>query len=330
MIKYNTKVTEIHGKSTASNDAVTVKTADGQLLAFDEIVLTTPLGWLKQNLDAFNPPLPPRLSKAIQSMGYGCLEKAGFPEINAQHQNSNLSQVYISFPKAFWLTPDAEGRTVKGFCQWLSPRYAPDSNSEAWTNEIVELASLDPSVAHPTLLFYTYGAESHHITSTLGTFTNEKEKEEFLYDFFRPYYSRLPSYDPESPDCKPVACFATDWLHDELAGNGSYTNFPVGLQEGDQDILAMRFGVPTEGIWLAGEHTAKFVALGTVTGAYWSGEEIGKRIARAYGRLKDEDNNNQGGSQGEEVHEEKGSEKGLEEEKMGVKEELDSKRKRDE
>lgn len=33
----------------------------------------------------------------------------------------------------------------------------------------------------------------------------------------------------------------------------------------------------------AGEHTAPFVALGTVTGAYWSGESVAQRIANAYG-----------------------------------------------
>lgn len=51
----------------------------------------------------------------------------------------------------------------------------------------------------------------------------------------------------------------------------------------------MRNGVPGEGIWLAGEHTAPFVALGTVTGAYWSGEHVARRIAQAYFRGKGEE-----------------------------------------
>lgn len=56
---------------------VGVKTADGQVLEFDEVVITTPLGWLKQNPQAFHPALPDRLSRAIQSIGYGSLEKVG-------------------------------------------------------------------------------------------------------------------------------------------------------------------------------------------------------------------------------------------------------------
>ncbi|KAK3378132.1 hypothetical protein B0H63DRAFT_525381 [Podospora didyma] len=268
-IRYLAQVSEIHGKSTSvNNDTVRVKTTDGQVLEFNELVVTAPLGWLKQNLQAFYPPLPDRLSMAIENLGYGCLEK-----------------VYISFPKAFWLTPGADGRTVKGFCQWLSPNYALDSNPAKWTNEIVELASLSPAaVAHPTLLFYIYGDESHHVTSKVRSLTAKGEKEAFLYAFFKPYYSRLPSFDDASPDCQPTCYFATDWLNDGLAGNGSYTNFQAGLQEGDKDVRTMRAGIPGEGVWLAGEHTAPFVALGTVTGAYWSGEDVGRRIGLTYGR----------------------------------------------
>lgn len=50
----------------------------------------------------------------------------------------------------------------------------------------------------------------------------------------------------------------------------------------DKDIETVREGCPERGIWFAGEHTAPFVALGTVTGAYWSGEAAGRRIAAAY------------------------------------------------
>lgn len=79
---------------------------------------------------------------------------------------------------------------------------------------------------------------------------------------------------------------ATDWLHDELAGFGSYSNFQVGLENGDDDIRTMREGLPNQGLWMAGEHTAPFVGLGTATGAYWSGESVGRRIAESYGRTK--------------------------------------------
>lgn len=169
--------------------------------------------------------------------------------------------------------------------QWLSPAYATDSNPNRWNQEVVELASLTPETSHPTLLFYTYGDQSKHITSTIAGFS-KTEKDEFLLRFFEPYYSRLPHYSDKNPDCKPTGFMATEWLNDEFAGFGSYSNFQVGLEEGDTDIRIMREGLPEHGLWLAGEHTAPFVGLGTATGAYWSGESVGKRIAEQYGKTK--------------------------------------------
>ncbi len=173
---------------------------------------------------------------------------------------------------------------VQGFCQWLSPNYAQGSNPQRWTQEIVELASLSPSTSHPTLLFYMYGEQSQWLTDAVSKLATKEKKDGFLCEYFRPYYSRLPHFAAESADCRPSGCLATDWLHDDLAGNGSYTNFQVGLKEGDRDIQVMREGLPGQGLWLAGEHTAPIVGVGTVTGAYWSGESAGRRIADAYGR----------------------------------------------
>lgn len=211
------------------------------------------------------------------------------------------NQVYISFPEAFWLKSESEEQKVRGFCQWLAPNYAPETNPRRWNQEMVELASLGSGsgsgsspTSHPTLLFYTYGDQSRYLTGELakldatgpgtGTGTSKKDQDAFLYEWFRPYYARLPGFDAASPGCRPAACYATRWLGDELAGRGSYSNFQVGLERGDADVEAMRAGLPDRGLWLAGEHTAPFVALGTATGAYWSGESVGRRVAAAYGR----------------------------------------------
>ncbi|KAI1408446.1 FAD/NAD(P)-binding domain-containing protein [Hypoxylon sp. FL1857] len=265
-IKYETIVNKIQSTND-DGGMLKVHTKGGESLEFDEVVLTAPLGWLKQHTDAFEPPLPLRLTKAISSIGYGCLEKA-----------------YISFPKAFWASPNPEDDTVQGFCQMLAPSYAGDLNPHKWNQEFIELASLAPSAAQPTLLYYFYGDQSKFITGELAKLPSKEKQDAFLIEWFKPYYSRLPHYDENSLDCQPAGCYATEWLNDELAGNGSYSNFQVGLEEGDVDIEVMREGLPNRGLWLAGEHTAPFVALGTATGAYWSGESVGKRIAKAYSR----------------------------------------------
>lgn len=146
----------------------------------------------------------------------------------------------------------------------------------------MELASIDSKMAHPTLLFYIYGDQSRYVAETLAGLNNDHDKGAFLVAMFKPYYSRLPNYIEQHESCKPVELFATEWLNDDLAGNGSYGNFQVGLDDGDKAIETMRAGLPQEGLWLAGEHTAPFVALGTATGAYWSGELVGEHIAQAY------------------------------------------------
>lgn len=74
-----------------------------------------------------------------------------------------------------------------------------------------------------------------------------------------------------------------------------------GGVELDKDIEALRAGMPDRGLWLAGEHTAPFVALGTVTGAWWSGEGVARRIAAAYGF-----GSAQGQGQGQEQEQEQG------------------------
>ncbi|KAH7356899.1 hypothetical protein BKA65DRAFT_217148 [Rhexocercosporidium sp. MPI-PUGE-AT-0058] len=263
-VNLSTKVTSVKTLS----EKVSVHTENGNIFEFDEIVITCPLGWLQKNKAVFHPELPTRFSQAIDAIGYGTLEK-----------------VYISFPRAFWLgseeKPDETPHT--GFTQWIAPSYTKSTNPERWNQEVVDLATLPGECAHPTLLFYLYGDQSVSFGKELSSMLTQKKRDSYLINFFKPYYSRLPHFNEESRDCIPVQCLATTWVSDDLAGNGSYTTIRTGVQEADKDIEIMREGLPGRRIWFAGEHTAPFVALGTVTGAYWSGEAVAKRIASSYG-----------------------------------------------
>lgn len=220
--------------------------------AFDDVVVTVPLGCLKRGKPAY-----------IANASYSSLEK-----------------VYISFPADFW---DSQlvtaGAQLPSFFHFLNPAHVPDQQ-RSWTIEVVPLSSsaLFGDERQPTLLF-------NQLSPT------DPEYFKRLTEFFRPYYSLLPNYRPSHPDCIPTAALATNWQNDELAGNGSYTKFQV-IEDGsgdevqlDDDIRAMRAGLPERGVWFAGEHMAPFVALGTSTGAYWSGESVGVRILVANGLL---------------------------------------------
>lgn len=197
------------------------------------------------------------------------------------------SQVFISFPKAFWLEDNTkpEHQPFTGFTQWLSPSYAPETNPQRWYHESIDLSTLPEPHAHPTLLFYIFGDQAIALSKTLGALSSQKEKEDHIAKAFKPYFSRLPHFVEGDKECIPVSCLATNWLADEFAGWGSYTTFRTGLTEADTDIEIMREGLPGRGLWFAGEHTGPFIAMGTATSAYWSGESVGKRIAAVYGKI---------------------------------------------
>ncbi|KAJ5137338.1 Amine oxidase [Penicillium atrosanguineum] len=273
-IKLNTPIVCIEAPqrddSQSLNQQVTVSTATGGSYTFDEVVVTCPLGWLKQNTNAFVPSLPDRLLQAINNISYGRLEK-----------------VIVSFPRAFWhdATSSIDGSEKPKhpvFAQFLEPSYTDVPQGIEWNQECLSLASFPEQHAQPTLLFYTYGPSGAHIVNQIADLDRSSaEYRTTLLEFAEPFYSRLPGYDPSSPDCVPTDVFGSCWQKDPYAGNGSYCNFQVGLTQADKDIEALRAcpGVgERRGLWFAGEHTAPFVALGTTTGAYWSGERVAAQV----------------------------------------------------
>ncbi|RAH45078.1 flavin monoamine oxidase family protein [Aspergillus brunneoviolaceus CBS 621.78] len=288
IIKIESSVRDDTAAMPSSSTQVTLTTASGETSNYDEVVVTCPLGWLKRNKDAFIPSIPARLSQAIDSISYGRLEK-----------------VYITFPRAFWYTsnpasssspspsttptptPTYKSYQTPTFAQFLNPSYSTTHPPEIhWNQECISLAALSSrQTAHPTLLFYTFGPSATHIVSQIAHLPpTSPEYYRQLHGIFHPFFARLHNYSPTAPECQPLAYLATTWQTDPYAGHGSYCNFQVGLQRGDRDIEVLRAGMGADrGVWFAGEHTAPFVALGTTTGAYWSGERAAAGICELYG-----------------------------------------------
>ncbi|OBT79526.1 hypothetical protein VF21_01313 [Pseudogymnoascus sp. 05NY08] len=241
--------------------------ADAEILSFDELICTVPLGTLKQVKErGFYPRLPQRLFDAMDAISIGHLEK-----------------VYITFPSAFWTVNQDDN--FAGYTNWLKPKYAPDTNPKCWPQEIWNLAAFSPENRRPTLLFYLYGDCASYIVRIAF----EKSTEEhyaLLDEFFRPYYSLLPNFSADDENCKPKAILSTAWQMDELAGHGSYCNFQVGIKNAAEDVKAIRHGLPERRLWFAGEHTAPFEELGTAAGAYMSGEAVAERIFDEYLALR--------------------------------------------
>lgn len=259
---------------------VVIEAADGFLGDFDHIIVTAPLGWLKRNGKVFQPPLTPRIETAICDLGYG-----------------NLDRVFVKFPDAFWNAQLSETNGVYGLaCDkvrdlaspieslFLHPEYATTTNSAKWRQEIISFSGLPEPFSQPVIMFFVYGQWGRHITGLVrGMAQDSQEYYRILEDNFRPYYSKLPNYSPVSPECKPLEFMSTDWQCDKFAGYGSFTSLPIGSGNCLQHFEALRMGMGEDrGIWFAGEHTSPPGGLGTVTGAYWSGEEVARRIAHCH------------------------------------------------
>ncbi|RMZ89749.1 hypothetical protein DV736_g3005, partial [Chaetothyriales sp. CBS 134916] len=268
VIKFGIEVTNVE----LVDNSVRITTPHSPATTYDEVVVTCPLGWLKQHHDkVFTPPLPPRLARAISNISYGHLEK-----------------VYITFHTAWWLT-NTDTTTCPTFFNFHSPTSHPFAPSSAklsdWNQSVVSLAHLPAPHNRPILLFYIYGDCAATVVSAVSHLTpHSGPYNAVLTSFAQPFYSKLPNYSPSSSICSPTACLATTWSADTYAGNGSYSNFQTGLEHADQDIEEMRHSgglwERPGGLWFAGEHTAPFVALGTTTGAWWSGEAVARRICQ--------------------------------------------------
>ena len=160
---------------------------------------------------------------------------------------------------------------------WLSPSYSSQTNPQKWRLECVSFHAFEEPYRRNILLYYTFGDCSTYITTNIREL-HGKSRDQWLQGFFEPYYSRLPGY---TDDCTPKRFLATEWCNDKYAGNGSYSNFQVDAIDAAGDVEAIRHGMPDQHIFFAGEHTAPFDGLGTVAGAYVSGENTARWIIQS-------------------------------------------------
>ncbi|RMZ83519.1 hypothetical protein DV737_g1628, partial [Chaetothyriales sp. CBS 132003] len=272
-VQLGTKVMQFRsrvGRNQETAAGVEIGTGDGEAQRFDEVVITCPLGWLKINKHAFEPPLESKLSESIDAISVGHLEK-----------------VYITFPKAFWRSKVGQEGKPLDHIIWLSPKYTPDTNPFHWPLEAYDLAAFGHEQSHSTLLIYTSGDLSAHISSIVHRHPDKATQYAHLDQFFQPYYSRLPHYDAKDAACRPEGYLASTWRYDELAGYGSYCNMQVGIDGADDHIRRIQQGMPERGLWLAGEHGAPIEERGTVGGAWMSGKMTAEKILTKYGRIQE-------------------------------------------
>lgn len=72
-MRFDTLMTSVEYRMGESRP-VYVTTSDGKAQCFDDVVITTPLGWLKKHKESIHQ-LHPRIASAIESISFGRLEK---------------------------------------------------------------------------------------------------------------------------------------------------------------------------------------------------------------------------------------------------------------
>lgn len=91
-IHLSTKVVGVNTTNkTKDGGKVIVTSEKGESFEFDEVVMTTPLGWLKKNKPIFSPPLPPRIEEALDNITLSKLEKVRLSPPSSHSSYSKLT-----------------------------------------------------------------------------------------------------------------------------------------------------------------------------------------------------------------------------------------------
>ncbi|KAK6533090.1 hypothetical protein TWF281_007249 [Arthrobotrys megalospora] len=240
-------VTRIKYDPNNKKKGVTLKFADNSEFTADKVIVTLPLGVLKQEKGVeFDPPLPGAKRDAIHRLGFGLLNK-----------------VIMVYEKAFWDIENA------GFGCLRGPEEGKDENLlssyEKKRGRFYIWWNTTDAVGRPTLVGLMVGDAAEQV---------ENESTEVVVKEATSILKRCWGED-KVPD-RPKECVVTRWRKDPFAF-GSYSYVAPGSTGADYDTIAEPIN---DQIFFAGEHTSrKYPA--TVHGAYISGLRVAGEVAES-------------------------------------------------
>lgn len=206
---------------------------DGESFEADHIVLTTPLGVLKDNAVTFDPPLPARKLEAIQSLGFGTLNK-----------------VILVYDKPFW-------RVDQDMFGLLREPEVKDSLDQedyiANRGRFYFFWNCIKTTGRPVLISLMAGDAAHQAEATNDAELVAEVTRE-LHKIFN--HAKVP---------EPLETIVTRWGKDRFA-RGSYSYVGAMSRPGDYEAMAAPVGT----LHFAGEATCA-THPATVHGAYISG-----------------------------------------------------------
>ncbi|NXM02114.1 PAOX oxidase, partial [Tyrannus savana] len=213
---------------------VRVECEDGDAFLADHVIVTVPLGFLKEHhQEFFQPPLPERKVEAIQRLGFGTNNK-----------------IFLEFEQPFW---EPEQQLLEVVWEDESPLEEPSADLEAnWFKKLIGFVVLQPPEQHGHVLCgFIAGKESEHMetlsdaevlsamTRLLRRLTGASpappRPPQPPAGFRDPTPNALPAGNPSLP--APRSVLRSRW-HSAPYTRGSYSYVAVGSSGDDIDVLA--------------------------------------------------------------------------------------------
>ncbi|KAM9009854.1 peroxisomal N(1)-acetyl-spermine/spermidine oxidase [Ara ararauna] len=233
---------------------VRVECEDGDTFLADHVIVTVPLGFLKErHQDFFQPPLPERKAEAIRRLGFGTNNK-----------------IFLEFEQPFW---EPQQQLIEVVWEDESPLEKPSTDLKAnWFKKLIGFVVLQPPEQHGHVLCgFIAGKESEYMETlsdaeVLSTMT---------------YMLRTLTGNPLLP--APRSMLRSQW-HSTPYTRGSYSYVAVGSSGDDIDILAQPLPEDPEDprplqLLFAGEATHR-TFYSTTHGALLSGWREAERLNR--------------------------------------------------
>jgi monoamine oxidase len=191
------------------DQGVRIYSRDGEYavepLKVDRVVVTVPLGVLKQGSIEFEPALPEAKLKAIQSLGFGCLAKAGF-----------------RFERVWW--PADQYVFAREFPQQAGAPPEPTTVINAWASH------------RKPMLILLLGGSAGRAFEAMSEVVARHWAWERLEETFGPLIRQAGIVEPTEHDF-----FRSQWTQDEFA-QGAYAFIRVGSTPKDVATLAEPVG----------------------------------------------------------------------------------------
>ncbi|XP_062435928.1 peroxisomal N(1)-acetyl-spermine/spermidine oxidase isoform X2 [Rhea pennata] len=239
---------------------VLVECEDGDSFLADHVIVTVPLGFLKEcHQDFFQPPLPERKVEAIRCLGFGTNNK-----------------IFLEFEQPFW---DPDYQFLEVVWEDESPLAEPSIDLEAnWFKKLIGFVVIQPPEQHGHVLCgFIAGNESEYMETLSDA--------EVLSTLTR--VLRTLTGNPDLP--APRSILRSRW-HSAPYTRGSYSYVAVDSSGEDIDVLAQPLPEDASDprplqVLFAGEATHR-TFYSTTHGALLSGWREADRLNDLYGATK--------------------------------------------